>query len=354
MAGLVINTNMLSLTAQRNLRKAQSPLETAMQRLSSGLRINSAKDDSAGLAIATRMTSQIRGLTVAVRNANDGLSIAQTAEGAMDEMINNLQRIRELAAQAMSGQYSASDVGYMQNEVNALTEEIGRNADQTKFNNVSLFDGNFLIKLHVSYNASAAPISISIGNLHTTSTQMGGATFGVTATSTLSQSAVASESAVLADLRTDSRNPNDTRSLSAVTLNDGTTVQADSDGLLSGKYSLLRVGLVTTVDSTTNQTTQVNKLVSNASNTIAIVDKAMSYIISQKSVMGAKANQYEAAVRNIENVIETTTASKSRIMDADFAAETANMTKALIIQQAGISVLAQANTVPQNVLALIR
>jgi flagellin len=272
----------MSLNAQRNLRRNQVPLSQAMQRLSSGLRINSAKDDAAGLAIATRMDSQTRGLTVAVRNANDGLSVSQTAEGALDEVINNLQRVRELAVQAKSGQYSASDVGYMQQEADALINEVQRTADQTKFNNIKLFDGNYNKTMHVSYAASDAGISIGIGNMSTS--QLGGG---------------------------------------GSKLND----------LLSGG---------------------AQQLSSTTSTAISVLDGALSTILTEKAKLGAKANQFEAAVRNIENVIETTQASRSRIMDADFANETANMTKSLILQQAGVSVLSQANSIPQSVLALLK
>jgi flagellin len=279
---MVINTNVMSLNAQRNLRRNQAPLGQAMQRLSSGLRINSAKDDAAGLAIATRMDAQTRGLSVAVRNANDGLSVAQTAEGAMDEVINNLQRVRELAVQAKSGQYGASDVGYMQQEADALINEVQRTAEQTKFNNIKLFDGNYNKTLHVSYAASDSGISVNIAD---------------------------------------------------VSIKKLGTSGAKLDTVLSGG---------------------AQQLSSSTSTAISIVDGALSTILTEKAKLGAKSNQFEAAVRNIENVIETTQASRSRIVDADFANETAFMTKSLILQQAGVSVLAQANSIPQSVLALLK
>jgi flagellin len=253
-----------------------------MQRLSSGLRINASKDDAAGLAIATRMDSQTRGLTVAVRNANDGLSISQTAEGALDEVINNLQRVRELAVQAKSGQYGASDVGYMQQEADALINEVERTAVQTKFNNIKLFDGNYNKTLHVSYAASDSGISINIGNMSITTLGGGGSTL---------------------------------------------------DTVLSGG---------------------AQQLSSSSSTAITTLDGSLSTLLTEKAKLGAKANQFEAAVRNIENVIETTQASRSRIVDADFATETANMTKSLILQQAGVSVLSQANSIPQSVLSLLK
>ncbi len=301
--GFVINTNIMSLNAQRHLGQTQRPLQTALERLSSGLRINSAKDDAAGLAIATRMTAQIRGLTVAVRNANDGISIAQTAEGAIDEVSNNLQRIRELAVQAMSGQYGSDDVSFMQEEVNALVSEIGRIATQTKFNDITLFDGLYNKNIHVSYNATDPGININI-----------------------------------ADMRT--------QSLGTTTIS-GTTLHIEDIDSSNATIRTGSAGIVTLVQDSTIP-------LSGASNVIAIMDTSLDVILLQKSNLGARGNQFEAAIRNLENVIETTQAARSRIMDADLAIETAEMTKQLILQQAGVSVLAQANQLPQNVLQLLQ
>ncbi len=349
MSGIVINTNMMSLNAQRNLRKTQAPLQTAMERLASGLRINSAKDDAAGLAIATRMTSQIRGLTVAARNAADGLSIVQTAEGALDEVVNNLQRIRELALQAMSGQYSASDISYMQFEVNALVEEVNRISEQSKFNNVTLFNGYYNVRIVSSYQASESPISVNISNVNiydskgtsnkagyvqstsTNQTILAGTTWGINDWTTTLTNNIATERGILGDVSTD--------------------IAIDRSGTVTyGKYSLLRLN----PDYDATNPSGASYYTSNASNTTAIIDGSLNAVIKQKSYLGAKANQFDAAIRNIDNVIEATTASRSRIMDADFAKETAEMTKSLILQQAGISVLAQANSIPQNVLSLLR
>ncbi len=285
--GFVINTNVMSINAQRNLRKTQAPLESAMQRLSSGLRINSAKDDAAGLAIATRMTSQIRGLNVAVRNANDGLSVVQTAEGAMDEIINNIQRVRELAVQARSGQYSASDISFMQAEVNALVTEISRISTQTRFNDISILDatGGYNQTIHISYKASDTGISVNISNM-------------------------------------------------------------DIDQLGSGSNYLNTLQ--------TGQTYALSTVAATMQTTMNILDGALNTLLNEKANLGALANRFQAAIRNLDNIVETTEAARSRISDADFAVETANLTKQLILQQAGVSVLAQANTLPQNVLALLQ
>ncbi|WP_444549363.1 flagellin N-terminal helical domain-containing protein [Candidatus Magnetomonas plexicatena] len=335
----VINTNIMSINAQRNLYKTQGPLQNAMKRLSSGLRINSSADDAAGLAIATRMTSQIRGLTVAERNANDGLSMVQTAEGSMSEVINNLQRIRELGVQAMSGQYSVTDVANMQKEVNVLVEEIGRIAEQTKFNGIRLLDGHFHTKLQTSFAASDSQVQVTLGSMNTDA--LGGPIF----------------------TKTDKSGPmmflKDIHTATTVGVNgrgDGTFVSGSGFGF-PPNYSFTASSTIAYSGAASFQiadSTSLTGFISQASNAIAIVDSALNFVTSSMADMGAKANQLEANIRNLENVLETTQASRSRIMDADFAAETANLTKAMILQQSGISVLAQANSSPQNVLALLK
>ncbi|MEO5356095.1 MAG: flagellin FliC [Nitrospirae bacterium YQR-1] len=333
----VINTNIMSLNSQRNLRRTQTPLQDAMARLSSGYRINSAKDDAAGLAIATRMTSQVRGLTVSVRNANDGMSMVQTAEGAMDEITQNLQRIRELGVQAMSGQYGVTDISYMQKEVNSLVEEIGRISEQTKFNDKRLLAGAFDQRIHTSYAASDAQIRVAVGSMNTDA--LGGPIF----TPTGKNGAIV----YLKDIHT--------ATTSGVNgIGDASFVSGAGyppNWSFEAKSSITYTGIASfqVADSTS-----VTGFRSQASNAIAAIDAALNFVTSSKSDMGAKANQFEASIRNIDNVIETTQGSKSRIMDADFASETANLTKSMILQQSGISVLAQANSAPQNVLALLR
>jgi flagellin len=339
MAGLTINTNMMSINGQRNLRKTLLPLSETMQRLSSGLRINSSKDDAAGLAIVTRQTSQIRGLTVAVRNASDGLSMAQTAEGAMDEIVQNLQRIRELAVQAMSGQYGVTDVSYMQNEIDALTEEIGRISEQTKFNDTKLISGTFTSRIHVSYSASDPSIAVVLESLNTDS--LSGHTFDANG-----------KKGPLMYLK-------DIHTASGMAYTPGIATRA-----FTGNVSPTPHNWSDTASSPITYTgtaalriadpLSFNGWRSMSSNTMAVCDGAMNTVIAEKAKMGAKANQFEATIRNIDTVIETTMASRSRILDADYASETANLTKYMILQQAGISVLAQANSLPQNVLQLIK
>ncbi|MBF0564163.1 MAG: flagellin FliC [Nitrospirae bacterium] len=335
-----IQTNIMSVNAQNNLRKTQDPLQTAMQRLSSGYRINSAKDDAAGMAISTRMTTQINGLNVAVRNANDGLSMAQTAEGAMNEVINNLQRIRELGVQAMSGQYGVTDIAYMQLEANSLIEETGRIAEQTKFNDKRLLTGQFSEKLFISSSASDAGVTLSLGSMN--SDALGGNIFLATGGKD------PLNIGYLKDVHT-------ATSVGTTGVGDGNWVSGAGGApaysyttntaiTYSGKYSFL----------INNGTAANPNFVSQASNAIAVVDGALNATLLQKAEMGAKMNQFTAVVNNESNVIETTTASRSRIMDADFATETANLTKNMILQQAGISVLSQANSAPQQLLALLK
>lgn len=270
--GLSVNTNVMSLNAQRNLGKSQNLLAKAMQRLSSGLRINSAKDDAAGLGISDRMTSQIRGLNQAARNANDGISLAQTAEGALQESTNILQRMRELAVQSSNGTNSEADRTSLQAEVTQLINELDRIASDTKFNGIPLFDGLFDATFQVGADANQT------------------ITFSIDA--------------------------------------------ADSSAL----------GVNATNIST----------VEDAQTAIGDVDAAIVAIDTIRGTLGAVQNRFEYTIANLQNVSENLSASRSRILDADIAQETSEMTKNNILQQAGISILAQANQAPQLALSLLQ
>ena len=267
MAG--INTNITSLNAQRNLSASQSALSTTMQRLSSGLRVNSAKDDAAGLAIAERMSSQVRGMNVAIRNANDGISYAQTADGALGKMSDNMQRMRELAVQAANGTNTADDVASLGKEYKELADENARLLTATTFNGTAVFGG-------------AAGITFQVG----------------------------------ANTGTDNRI---TVAALAVTLTPGT-------------------------------------LTDNASGTAAMtaLDTDMKTVTELRATLGATQNRFEAVVSGLQVASENQAAARSRIMDADFASETANLSRAQILQQAGTAMVAQANQLPQGVLALLR
>ncbi|PAN74069.1 flagellin FliC [Enterobacter cloacae] len=268
----VINTNLLSLTTQNNLNKSQSSLGTAIERLSSGLRINSAKDDAAGQAIANRMTSQIKGMNQAARNANDGISMAQTAEGSLNEINSNLQRIRELTVQAKNGTNSATDLSSLQDEVKARLDEIDRVAGKTDFNGIKLLDG------------SAGAVKIQVG------------------------------------------------------VNDGDTIDLD----LSANANSTTLG-VNAID-----------LKALAGTELDTIDKAIAKVDTARSGLGAVQNRFTSAINNLNNTSNNLSAAQSRIQDADYATEVSNMSRAQILQQAGTSVLSQANQVPQTVLSLLR
>ncbi len=299
----VINTNTLSLTTQNNLTKSQASLGTAIERLSSGLRINSAKDDAAGQAIANRFTSNINGLTVAARNANDGISLSQTAEGALSEINNNLQRIRDLTVQAQNSSNSASDIDSIQAEVNQRMEEVNRVTTQTDFNGIKVLNtGSGTSSYNFQVGAKdGETISISLDssdsyNLYNAT----GATFQTT----------------------------------GQTIN-GTARATAAEGfdVLSGTVSSGG-----TVDGSP----------------LADIDAAIKAVDSQRSLLGASQNRFESTITNLNNTVNNLTSARSRIQDSDYATEVSNMSRAQILQQAGSSVLAQANQVPQTMLSLLR
>lgn len=264
-----INTNVSSLNAQRNLNTSQSSLATSMQRLSSGLRVNSAKDDAAGLAIADRMNAQVKGINVAIRNANDGISLAQTAEGALSTVTDVLQRMRELAVQAQNGTNGTSDRANLDTEFQQLSQEITRIANQTKFNGTAIVGAS---------GAGAQVFQVGANN---------GDTLTITT--------------------------------SAVTTVTG--------------------GLTTAA---------------LASTAVSDIDAALNTITTSRATYGAAMSRFEFAISNLQISGENQSAARGRIMDADFAQETANMSRAQILQQAGTAMVAQANQLPQNVLSLLR
>ncbi|UYX08662.1 flagellin [Pectobacterium cacticida] len=298
----VINTNIMSLVTQNNLNKSQSSLGTAIERLSSGLRINSAKDDAAGQAIANRMTAQVRGLTQAARNANDGISLTQTAEGNLNEINNNLQRIRELAVQAANDTNGQTDRGSIYTEMKQRLDEIDRVAKSASFNGTNLLDGSASdgINIQVGANTGANEvIEIDSGALvNATTTADSGLASGVS-------------TAVAAISGTDVKNIGGTY----VT---GTPASGLAQGI------------------------------------VAAVDDALKAVDTARSNLGAIQNRFESTITNVNNTINNLSNARGRIQDADYAVEVSNMTKANILQQAGTSVLSQANQVPQTVLSLLR
>ncbi len=460
---LVINTNVASLNAQRNLNKSQDSLAVSLQRLSSGMRINSAKDDAAGLAISERFTAQIRGLNQGVRNANDGISLAQTAEGALGEVTNNLQRIRELAVQSANATNSSSDRLAMQQEVEQLANEIDRVASQTNFNGVNLLDGsftnqNFQVGSEVGdtiaiaslvdatkaglglYNGSAtaaAEFPFSIGSLAAGDVTINGVDLGahtdpddvVSAIEAISDdisvdhsfswsgswidsvggdgtssyqldvagvniftgtgpvTAAAMDAAlnggtVLADLA--SAGVTVTGSFSGAQISftsaDGTEFsiseawggtayatipEIDYEGthhmeitnstgdLVIGGNDPSGLGLTAETIASSGNTFDVTSA-ANANSLITAVDSALGTVNSARANLGAIQNRFESVVTSLQTSSESVEAARSRILDTDFAIETANLTRSQILQQAGSAMLAQANSLPQNVMSLLQ
>lgn len=475
----IINTNVQSLNAQRNLGISQNSLAQSMQRLSSGLRINSAKDDAAGLAISERMTTQIRGLNVAVRNANDGISLAQTAEGAMASVTNNLQRMRELAVQSANATNSSSDRAALQAEVSQLSQEIDRVATQTDFNGTKLLDGSFSAQafqvgpnagqtitiesiasartstlgkfngVNVSNNAVANPLNtpaamtvtftggslgtVNLGNVANDAKAIANAlnASGIAGMSASADPAVATgtqaallgteasealsftlngtnisfttgttqsgaQDALLAAVNAQSANTGvvatNTGSGIKLTAADGRNIVA---GALAGAtdWSAAKLGLGSVLGATTAGTVDINyqspsgnaatavsvdvaggfttgsqaiastgtaisaidiSTVTGANTALTAIDAALTQINSSRAALGAIQNRFSSTIDNLQTNSENLSASRSRIIDADFAAETANLSRSQILQQAGTAMVAQANQLPQNVLKLLQ
>lgn len=303
---MYINTNVSSLNAQRNLSNAQKSLDTSYTRLASGLRINSAKDDAAGLQISNRLTSQVNGLEQGNRNANDGISVAQTAEGAMDEVTSMLQRMRTLAQQSSNSSNNSDDRDALQQEYAQLTTEINRISGDTTFGGQKLLDGSYSGSFQVGANATQT-ISFKMTTAFTLS-GIAGATKG---------------SATLV------ANP-DTTSTEAFVLTTATTAVSFAD--------------IQDISGSTGSAAQL---------ALANLDYLINTVDSKRAELGAVQNRFDSTIRNQSNISENVSAARSRIRDADFATETANMTKQNILQQAASSVLAQANQRPQAALSLL-
>ena len=300
----VINTNYLALVSQNNLNKSQSSLGSAIERLSSGLRINTSKDDAAGQAIANRMTAQIKGMTQAARNANDGISLAQTAEGNLNEINNNLQRIRELAVQAVTDVNGTSDRGSIQAEINARLEEINRIANGAKFNETQLLNASGSLSIQVGANTTANDV-INI------------------------------------------------KTANATVTDDGLLSGVTASGLASAGAGFATSGAIV-VTGASGGVGVAGNAAENAQRTINTVDKMLENVDKARSELGVIQNRLASTINNLNNTITNLSASRSRIEDADYAVEVSNMTRAQILQQAGTAVLAQANQVPQTMLSLLR
>ena len=283
-----INTNLNSLNAQRNLGTSQSSLAMSMQRLSSGLRVNSAKDDAAGLAIAERMTAQVRGMSTSIRNANDGISMAQTAEGALGKVSDSLQRMRELSVQAANATNSDSDKNSLDKEFGELAKEIQRVLGGTSFN------GQHML------GADAKAFQFQVG------------------ANTSSNDAI-----------------------------DITTTNLTTDATVTAVAGTDNTGAGRAVIDSTATAASIKTVIDN-------IDLAISTVSDQRAVMGASQSRFDSVIANLQSSVENQTAARSRIMDTDFAAETANLSRSQILQQAGNAMVAQANQLPQQVLTLLR
>ena len=301
-----INTNVTALNAQRNFSATQSSMSTTMQRLSSGLRVNSAKDDAAGLAIAERMNAQIKGMNVAVRNANDAISYSQTAEGALSKMGDNLQRMRELAVQSRNATNSSGDRANLQKEFTQLQDELKRTIDGSKFNNQAIFasTASATLEFQVGAGTDAATDIIKVSNA-----VMGGGT-AAAATSVSSST--------------------------------------DVDDLMATVYTAMGTGTTgLSISGTAGD-------VGNIDSAINAIDAALDKVNGTRADFGAAQNRFDAVISSLQVNIENQSAARGRIVDADFAAETANLSRSQILQQAGTAMIAQANQLPQSVLQLLR
>ncbi|MES1948669.1 protein FliC2 [Salinisphaera sp. C84B14] len=352
----VINTNTLSLTAQQNLNQSQKTLNSAIERLSSGSKINSAKDDAAGQAISNRMTSQINGLMQASSNANDGISLAQTTEGALNQINDNLQRVRELGVQAANGTNSQSDLQSIQNEITQRLGEIDRVSEQTAFNGTKVLDGSKTeIKIQVG-DKDDQTISINLSNMDSASLGLG--SFNVNGfDGTLGAATV--------------KDANDDTATGATTITDqngGTvtgTLQQDDDGdyfVTDGGGNVYAADVKVTTGSAgdgSDSTIAVsvntdNAVAQKSADPLASLDSALKQVDDLRSDLGAVQNRLDSAINNISTTEINISSARSRITDADYATEVSNMSKAQILQQAGTSVLAQANQSTQGVLSLLR
>jgi flagellin len=385
----VINTNVMSLNAQRNLSTNSASLATSIQRLSSGLRINSAKDDAAGLAISERFSTQIRGMNQASRNANDGISLAQTAEGALGEIGNNLQRIRELAVQSRNATNSQDDRDALQKEVSQLKSEIDRVADTTTFNGTKLLDGSFTAQsFQVGANqgetidiASIADANIDkLGSwtsksttAYTQTTAAATATAfatgvsmdinGVTITTADGAADAAAATAAIktafdaakADPLNTSLANVDMDAAGKITSTDKTLTLANLTNV-SGVTAGATDGTASTVAGTaqTGFTSLDISTVDGADNAILAMDAALKSVNGARADLGAVQNRFQSVISNLNTTSENLTASRSRIRDADYAKETAELSRTQILQQAGTAMLAQANQATQGVLSLLR
>jgi flagellin len=326
-----INTNISAMSAQRYLATTQNTLAVSMARLSSGLRVNSAKDDAAGLAIAERMTSQIRGMNVGMRNANDGISMAQTAEGALGKVSEIFQRMRELAVQATNATNSSSDKNSLDTEFGELAKEVQRVFSNTTFNGLKIIasDANDLV-FQVGAN-----------------------------TSTDNQLTVVTSNLLIDPAMYDVVGPAPGAAAAVTAANNAAAAATTAAGAAtSGPLYDAKIKAVATAAATLAASTGTREVITGTSTDVLVVieklDSAINKVSNERSVLGASQSRFESAISYLQISTENQTAARSRIMDADFAQETSNLSRAQILSQAGSAMLAQANQLPQSVMALLR
>ncbi|MBQ4848675.1 flagellin [Pseudoalteromonas sp. MMG012] len=317
---LYVNTNVSSLNAQRQLNNSANSLDTSFKRLSSGMRINSARDDAAGMQVSNRLTGQINGLNQGIRNANDGISLAQTAEGALDETTQMFQRVRTLAQQAANGSNTDEDRLAIQEEIRSLSAEVNRVAEDTTFGGQNLLDGTYDANFQVGADA-VQTIGFSMKSI-------GGTANSITADGGFTLSGIAGVASGVTGA-----------SLSATTGTISTTVGASADNTAFSDV------FTATGISVSSQ--------ANAQAVFAGMDALIAVVDKKRAELGAVQNRFQSTIRNQSNVSENLTAARSRIRDTDFAQETASLTKMQILQQASSSILSQANQRPQVALSLL-
>jgi len=371
-----VNTNISGMTAQRYLNNAADSAQKSMERLSSGYRINSAKDDAAGLQISNRLTSQSRGLDMAVRNANDGISIAQTAEGAMNETTSILQRMRDLSLQSSNGSNSSSERSAIQEEVSALNDELNRIAETTSFGGNKLLNGTFGSKSFQIGADSGEAVSLTMGNMRTDTQSMGGRAYvaqeGKASDWTVSNAtdltlSYTNKDGDAQELTINAKAGDDLEEVATYINGQNSDIQASvgDDGKLQLFASSQKVtgdvtiggGLGSEIGFGQGQDMNVQSVdvstIGGSQLAVAVIDGALKSVDSQRASLGAFQNRFGHAISNLENINENVNASRSRIKDTDYAKETTQMTKSQILQQASTSVLAQAKQAPSAALSLL-
>lgn len=375
---ITVNTNVSAMTAQRYLNNATDGVNQSMERLSSGFKINSAKDDAAGLQISNRLTSQSRGLDVAVRNANDGISIAQTAEGAMNESTNILQRMRDLSLQSSNGSNTTADREALQQEVGALNDELNRIAETTSFGGSRLLNGQFGTKSFQIGADSGEAVMLGLNSMRSDSASMGGTSYKAE-TKLGSGWAVNAENSELTvsflnkageeqELTINAKSGDDieqvatyingqTDSINASVSENGELQIVTSNDKVQGEV-VFSGSLASVISMGAAQTETVKNIdvttVGGSQKAIAVLDAAMQFVDENRADLGAFQNRFSHAISNLDSINENVSASNSRIKDVDFAKETTEMTKAQILQQASSSILAQAKQAPNAALGLLR